>query len=311
MATPTPRDLIIIGSGPAGLTAAIYAARADLKPRVIAGNTPGGQLMLTTEVENFPGFPGGITGPELMKRMREQAQEHGAEILNEDVTAVDFHQRPFRITVGNTTHEARAVIVATGAKAKWLGLPKEQRLIGRGTHVCATCDGFAYRGKDIAVVGGGDAAMEEALTLAKIAASVTIIVRTEKLRASNIMAERAQTNPKIRFIWNSVVTDVLGDQRVTGLRLKNAQTNEEQELPTNAVFIAIGYTPASQILTGQLEVDAKGYVIVHDRTHSSVDGVFIAGDIEDHRYRQAVTAAAGGCMAALDAAKWLAEYGKL
>lgn len=302
-----PRELIIIGSGPAGLTAAIYAARADLKPLVIAGNTPGGQLMLTTEVENFPGFPGGVIGPDLMKRMREQAEEHGAEIINDDVTTVDFSKTPFVVSVGETAYAARSVIVATGAKAKWLGLPNEQRLIGRGAHVCATCDGFAYRGKDIVVVGGGDTAMEEALTLARIAASVTIIVRTEKLRASNIMAERAQSNPKIKFIWNSVVTDVLGDQRVSGLRIKNIQTNEETDLPANALFISIGYTPASQIITGQLEVDAKGYVIVHDRTRSSVDGVFIAGDVEDHRYRQAITAAAGGCMAALDAAKWLTE----
>jgi thioredoxin reductase (NADPH) len=300
------RNLIIIGGGPAALTAAIYAGRASLRPLVFAGNMPGGQLMLTSEVENFPGFGEPILGPELMERWRTQAARYGAELVDENVTAVDFSQRPFRVTAASQQYEARAVIVATGASAKWLGLLNEQRLIGKGVHTCAQCDGFAYSGKHAVVVGGGDTAMEETTTLAKIAAKVTVIHRRNELRASKIMAQRALENPKVTFIWNTAVEDVVGDARVTAVRLKNLETGSTSELATDALFVAIGYTPATAFLKGQLELNEKGYVVVHDHTRTSVEGVFAAGDVEDFRYRQAVTAAAGGCMAAIDAERWLA-----
>lgn len=299
------RAIIIIGGGPAGLTAAIYAARAGLQPLVIAGNTPGGQLMLTSEVENYPGFDEPILGPTLMEQWRKQAIRYGAEFVDDDVSAIACAQRPFTVTAAGKTYTARAVIVATGATAKWLGLANEQRLVGKGVHTCAACDGFAYRGKEVTVVGGGDTAMEETQTLAKIAAKVTVIHRRDALKASKIMAERALANPKVQFLWNTVVTDVLGQDRVTGLALKNIATGATSEFRTDGLFVAIGYTPATQFLNGQLETNENGYAIVHDRTRSSVEGVFVAGDVEDFRYRQAVTAAASGCMAAMDAEKWL------
>lgn len=300
------RNLIIIGGGPAGLTAAIYAARASLQPLVIAGNTPGGQLMLTSEVENYPGFEEPILGPVLMEQWRKQAIRYGAEFIDEQVSAIDCTQRPFTVIAAGQTHSTRAVIVATGATAKWLGLPNEQRLVGKGVHTCAACDGFAYRGKEVVVVGGGDTAMEETQTLAKIAAKVTVVHRRSELKASKIMADRALANPKVQFIWNTVVADVLGQNRVAGLMLKNVETDATSEFRTDGLFVAIGYTPATQFLNGQLATNENGYAVVHDRTRSSVDGVFVAGDVEDFRYRQAVTAAAGGCMAAMDAEKWLA-----
>lgn len=324
------RNLIIIGGGPAALTAAIYAGRASLQPLVFAGNMPGGQLMLTSEVENFPGFGEPIMGPELMERWRTQATRYGAELVDEDVTSVAFSTRPFRVAAAGQAYEARSVIVATGASAKWLGLPNEQRLIGKGVHTCAQCDGFAYTGKHVVVIGGGDTAMEETTTLAKIAAKVTVIHRRSELRASKIMAQRVRENPKVTFIWDTVVEDVLSSapstaapqtnapvlyetavayntDRVTGIRLRNLKTDAVSELATDALFVAIGYTPATAFLKGQLELSEKGYVVVHDHTRTNVEGVFAAGDVEDHRYRQAVTAAAGGCMAAIDAERWLAE----
>jgi thioredoxin reductase (NADPH) len=304
---PMIRNLIIIGGGPSALTAAVYAGRAGLQPLVFAGNVPGGQLMLTSEIENFPGFDEPVLGPMLMARWRKQATRYGAEIMDDDVTAVDFSKRPFRVTAVGKENEAHAVIIATGATAKWLGLPNEQRLIGRGIHTCAQCDGFAYAGKHVVVVGGGDTAMEETTTLAKIAAKVTVIHRRNELRASKIMTERVRQNPKVEFIWNTVIEDVLGDQRVTGVKFKNIETNEVRKFPCDALFVAIGYTPATAFLNGQLALNEKRYIAVHDRTRTSVEGIFAAGDVEDHRYRQAVTAAAGGCMATIDAERWLAE----
>lgn len=300
------RNLIIIGGGPSALTAAIYAGRASLKPLVFAGNMPGGQLMLTSEVENFPGFGEPIMGPELMERWRAQAARYGAELVDENVTAVNFSTRPFRVTASNQAHETRSVIVATGASAKWLGIPNEQRLVGKGVHTCAQCDGFAYTGKHVVVVGGGDTAMEETTTLAKIAAKVTVVHRRNELKASKIMADRALANPKVEFIWNTAVEDVIGDARVTAVRLKNLETGAASELTIDGLFVAIGYTPATAFLKGQLELNEKGYVVVHDHTRTNIDGVFAAGDVEDFRYRQAVTAAAGGCMAAIDVERWLA-----
>lgn len=299
------RNVIIIGGGPAGLTAAIYNGRAGLQPLLIAGNTPGGQLMLTTDVENYPGFEDPILGPTLMAQWRAQAVRYGAEIVDEHVASVDLAQRPFRVTAGSQTYVARALIIATGATAKWLGLPNEQRLVGKGVHTCAACDGFAYRGKHVVVVGGGDTAMEEVQTLAKIAAKVTVVHRRGELRASKIMAERALANPKVTFVWNTVIEDIVGDTRVTGVKLKNIQTSAASDLACDGLFVAIGYTPATKFLAGQLATNENGYAIVHDRTRASVDGVFVAGDVEDFRYRQAVTAAASGCMAAMDAEKWL------
>jgi thioredoxin reductase (NADPH) len=299
-------DLIIIGGGPAGLTSAIYAARASLKPLVFAGALPGGQLMLTSDVENYPGFPDGVLGPELMDRWRAQAKRFGATLVNENVTEIDTSAQPFTVQAGDQTERAHSVIIATGANAKWLGLKNEQRLIGRGVHTCAACDGFMYSGKHVVVVGGGDTAMEETLTLAKLADRVTIVHRRDELRASKIMADRALKNPKITFAWNSTVEDVLGENVVAGVRLKDTKTGEERELEADGLFIAIGYTPNTAFLKNQLELRETGYLVVHDRTRTSVDGVFAAGDVEDYHYRQAITAASGGCMAAMDAEKWLA-----
>ncbi|QIA26183.1 thioredoxin-disulfide reductase [Thermaerobacter sp. PB12/4term] len=297
--------VVIVGSGPAGLTAAIYAARANLDTTVVAGWEAGGQLMLTTEVENFPGFPEGILGPDLMARMRQQAERAGARFVDGDVTGVDFSRRPFRLQVGSTELEADAVILATGASAKWLGLPSEKRLMGRGVSSCATCDGAFFRDQDVVVVGGGDTAMEEALYLARICRSVTVVHRRDRLRASKIMQERAMANDKIRFVWDSVVEDILGEEKVEGVRVRNVKTGQTSEIPCAAVFVAIGHKPNTDFLRGHLDLDERGYVIA-DGPRTSIPGVFVAGDVRDHRYRQAVTAAAEGCKAAMEAA-WFLE----
>jgi len=300
--------VIIIGSGPAGLTAAIYTSRARLETLVIGGATWGGQLMLTSEVENFPGFPDGILGPELMGKMRMQAERFGAKILFEDVTFLDFSSRPFEMRVGDKSLEAKAVIIATGASAKWLGLEAEKRLMGRGVSACATCDAPFFREKKTVVVGGGDTAMDEALALSKYALEVTIVHRRDQLRASKILQERVFANKKINFVWNTVVEDILGEDRVKGVKLKNVQTGEVTTLSTNAVFVAIGHKPNTGVFKGQIDLDEKGYIIVHDGTRTSVEGVFAAGDVQDYRYKQAVTAGGSGCKAALDAEKYLLEH---
>ena len=299
--------LIIIGSGPAGLTAALYAARANLEPLVIAGYEAGGQLMLTTEVENFPGFPEGIMGPELMNNMRRQAERFGTRFIDADATAVDFSTYPLRVQVGSAWHEAQAVIIATGASAKWLGLPSEERLRGRGVSSCATCDGYFFKGGDVVVVGGGDSAMEEALFLANLARRVTVIHRRDRLRASKIMQERAFKHPRIEFVWNTVVEEILGEDRVTGVRLRNVETGETTDRACDAVFVAIGHRPNTDIFRGQVELDEQGYVKMYPGMRTSVEGVFVAGDAQDYRYRQAITAAADGCKAAMEAERWLAE----
>jgi thioredoxin reductase (NADPH) len=310
-AMPDKRQkLIVIGSGPAGLTSAIYSARAQLSPLVIAGVQSGGQLMLTSEVENFPGFPEGVQGPELMARMREQAERFGAVIVDEDATSVDFSARPFKVSTDYDTYETDAVIIATGASAVWLGLPGERDLIGRGISSCATCDGFFFRGKEIVVVGGGDTAMEEALFLTRFASKVTVIHRRDQLRASKIMQDRAFNDPKIGFIWNSVVDEIIGNGQVQAIRLKNVVSDELTVMPIDGVFVAIGYTPNTSIFRGQIDLNEQGYAIVHHETHSSVKGVFVAGDVEDIRYRQAITAAGAGCKAAMDAEHYLAGIGQ-
>jgi len=301
-------DVIIIGSGPAGLTASIYASRARLSTLVIGGATWGGQLMLTNEVENFPGFPNGILGPELIANMRMQAERLGAKIMFEDVTAVDFSSRPFKISVGDRVFEAKTVIIATGASAKWLGLPSEERLRGRGVSACATCDAPFFRDKKAFVVGGGDTAMDEALALSKYAREVTVVHRRDRLRASKILQERVFANKKINFVWNSVVVDILGEDRVEGVRLKNVQTGEESTLATDAVFVAVGYKPNTDVFKGQIDLDENGYIRAHDETKTSVEGVFVAGDNQDKRYKQAITAAGAGCKAALDVEKYLQEH---
>ena len=310
-------EVVIIGSGPAGLTAAIYAARANLKPLVIEGepssnsDQPGGQLMLTTDVENYPGFPEGIMGPQLMADMRAQATRFGAEIVTLKVSRADFSARPFAIWTGdpNTaepTYTAEAVIVSTGARSVMLGLEAEQRLIGHGLSTCATCDGFFFRDQEIAVVGGGDSAMEEAGFLTKFASKVTLIHRRDALRASKIMQQRAFDNPKIEFAWNSVVVDVVGGTKVEALALRDTVTGEEWDLPVTGVFIAIGHRPNTDLFTDQLDMDDAGYLVTGaDRSATNIEGVFACGDVQDHTYRQAVTAAGSGCMAAIDAERWL------
>lgn len=306
----TSHKVIIIGSGPAGLTAGIYAARAELKPLLIAGTIWGGQLMLTTDVGNYPGFVDDILGPELMQRMLDQAKRFGTETIYDDVTKVDFSSWPFKIWAGDKEYQAESVIVATGAKAIWLNLPSEQRLIGHGVSSCAPCDAFFYKNKKVVVVGGGDTAMEEATVLTKFASEVTVIHRRDTLRASKILQKRAFDNPKIKFIWDTQVTDILGQDQVTGVKLKNLKTGQEQEMPIDGVFVAIGHEPNTKFLAGSgLEIDEKGYVKIHNGSKSNIEGVFVAGDVHDHVYRQAVTAAGAGCKAAMDAERYLAEKG--
>jgi thioredoxin reductase (NADPH) len=301
-------DVIVIGSGPAGYTAAIYAARAQLKPLVFEGTQFGGALMTTTEVENYPGFRDGITGPELMDEMREQALRFGADLRMEDVDAVSLDAPVKSVTVGDQTYRARSIILAMGAAARHLGVPGEEALIGMGVSTCATCDGFFFRDQDIAVVGGGDSAMEEATFLTRFARSVTLIHRRDEFRASRIMLERARANDKIKFLTNTQVTAIEGDPKVSGIRLRNAITGEESTLAVTGVFVAIGHDPRSELVRGQVDLDAAGYVQVEGCTTStSVEGVFAAGDLVDHTYRQAITAAGTGCSASIDAERWLAE----
>lgn len=310
MAEEKRYKVVIIGSGPAGLTAAIYAARAMLKPLVIEGTQPGGQLMITSEVENFPGFPDGIDGPKLMQDMRRQAEKFGTEFLMDVVEDVDVSVRPFRIKMSGGEILADTIIVASGASANWLGLESEKKLQGRGVSACATCDGFFFQGKEVVVIGGGDSAMEEALFLTKFASKVTVIHRRDQLRASRIMQEKAFANPKIDFIWNSVVEEILdvAKNEVTGVRIRNVKTGETSVIPCQGVFLAIGHTPNTQIFKGKLKMDEKGYIITEGKsTRTSVPGIFAAGDVQDPTYRQAITAAGTGCMAAIDAERFLEE----
>jgi thioredoxin reductase (NADPH) len=313
--TPTDvrhRKVVILGSGPAGLTAAIYAGRANLEPLVIAGNVPMGQLMITSDVENYPGFPEGIQGPELMQKFREQAERFGATIVEKDATRVDFSQRPHRIWVNDDEYRADAVIVATGASALWLGLPTEEEFRGRGVSACATCDGFFFRNRDVAVVGGGDTALEEATFLTRFANKVTMIVRREEFRGSRIMQDRALNHEKIEVLWNKEVAEVKGEMTVGSLTLRDTVTGEASELAVQGLFVAIGYKPNTDLFAGQLTVGEGGYLeIVDGETGSGVEGVFVAGDVHDHHYRQAVTAAGDGCRAAIDAERWLASVGEI
>ena len=301
--------IVIVGSGPAGLTAALYAARADLAPLVFEGTSAGGQLMITTDVENYPGFADGIMGPDLMERFRKQAGRFGAELLTVDVTQVDFSSRPFHLWTGEDEYTAESVILATGASAKWLDVPGEHRLTGRGVSACATCDGFFFRDKRVLVVGGGDSAMEEALFLAKFASNVTIVHRRDEFRASKIMAQRAIDHPKISVLWNSAVEEVLGEAGVTGATLRDVTTGESSTMEADGLFVAIGHRPNTDVVAGQVELDPIGYVVLRGdgSTATSVEGVFAAGDVADPVYRQAVTAAGSGCAAAIDAERWLTE----
>ena len=309
---PHTRQVVIVGSGPAGLTAAIYTARANLNPLVIegepssSGDQPGGQLMLTTDVENYPGFPDGILGPDLMQRFRDQAARFGAEFVTEKATKVDLSTRPFKVYVHDNIYETQSLIISTGAKSLLLGLEAEQRLIGHGMSTCATCDGFFFRGQHIAVVGGGDSAVEEATFLTRFADKVTLIHRRDSLRASKIMQDRAFANPKIEFLWDSVVTDILGAEQVEGVRVRNVHTNEDSTLPVTGLFVAIGHRPNTDLFADVLDRDDQGYLLTRDgSTATNVDGVFACGDVQDHIYRQAITAAGSGCMAAIDAERWL------
>jgi len=303
------RDVVIIGSGCAGLTAAIYAARANLKPLVLEGHEPGGQLSLTTHVENFPGFPDGIMGPELIENMKRQAERFGTEFRSGAVTEVDLSRRPFTITVNGEKHQTKTLIVAAGASARLLGLKGEKELIGRGVSTCATCDGYFFRGKPIAVVGGGDSAMEEANFLSRYASRVYLIHRRHEFRASKIMIDRAKTNPKVEFLTPYVVEEILSPQGlVNGVRVRNTETSESKEIELDGVFVAVGHDPNSAVFKGKLEMDENGYLLAKHGGISNVPGVFIAGDVQDHRYRQAVTAAGSGCMAAIDAEKFLEEH---
>jgi thioredoxin reductase (NADPH) len=304
------RNVIIIGSGPAGYTAALYAARARLSPLVFEGSvTSGGALMNTTDVENFPGFPDGILGPDLMDQLRKQAERFGAELVADDVTEVDLKASPKVVTVGEDSYLAKTVIIASGSSYRELGVPGEKRLSGHGVSWCATCDGFFFREQHIAVIGGGDSAIEEATFLTRFADTVTVVHRRDKLRASKIMQDRAMANPKVRFFWDSVVDEVLGEDRVTGLRLRNVKTGEESTLPVTGMFVAIGHDPRSGLFAGQLPTDSDGYLLVEQpSTRTAIDGVFAAGDVVDRTYRQAVTAAGTGCAAALDAERWLADH---
>src|SRR5262245_574671 len=305
----TETKLLIVGSGPAGLTAAIYAARANLEPIVIAGSTPGGQLMLTSDVENYPGFPDGIQGPDLMNLFRAQAERFGTQIVDVDIDRVDLSQRPFRVWARGVEYRGQALVLATGASAMWLGLDSETRLRGRGVSACATCDGFFFRDKEIAVVGGGDTAFEEATYLTRFASKVHLLHRRDAFKASKIMIDRAYKNPKIEVHTNVAVDEVLGDAKVEGVRLRDAASGDTRDLPLEGLFIAIGYRPNTEAFRDWLEVGEGGYLLVRDETNSKVEGVFIAGDVHDHRYRQAVTAAADGCKAAIDAERWLESQG--
>jgi thioredoxin reductase (NADPH) len=309
--------LIIIGSGPAGLTAAIYAARGGIEPVIISGNEPGGQLIFTTDVENFPGFPDAIKGPDLMENMRKQAERFGTKFVDSSVTSVDFSSKPFQITLSGSrnrgeeeekaeTHETSdVVIIATGSSAMWLGLESETRLKGKGVSACATCDGFFFKNKDVVVVGGGEVAIEEALFLSKFTNSIKVIHRRSELRATRIMQQRAFSNPKISFIWDSIVKDILGDNKVESIKLRNVQTGQISEVKCDGVFIAIGHKPNTEVFRGKIEVDSKGYLKKYNKSKTSIEGVFVAGDVYDYIYKQAVTAAGSGCKAAIDAIKYL------
>jgi thioredoxin reductase (NADPH) len=304
---PAPRKVIIIGSGPAGLTAAIYTARANLEPLLFEGYGAGGQLMLTTDVENYPGFPDGIQGPEMMSAFRDQAARFGTEIVTADVTRVDFSSRPFGVWVGDEEHRAESVIVSTGASARWLGLESEERLRGHGVSSCATCDGFFFRDQRMVVVGGGDSAAEEALYLSRIGSHVTLVHRRDALRASKIMADRVLASDRIAVRWNAEVAEVVGDGRVEAVRVRDTVTGELEDIPASAMFVAIGHTPNTDLFTGQLALDDDGYIVA-DGSRTSVEGVFVAGDVQDRVYRQAITAAGSGCMAAIDAERWLEAH---
>lgn len=308
-ASENHRQVIIIGSGPAGYTAAIYTARAALRPLVLGGFTAGGQLMLTSDVENYPGYPEGVQGPEMMRDFRAQAERFGADVLDVDVTSVDFSQRPFVIKAEGITYTAESVIIATGASAKWLHVPGEEALRGRGVSGCATCDGFFFRGRRVVVIGGGDTALEEATFLTRFASNVTIIHRRDTLRASKALQIRAKADPKIDFIWNAAVAEILGDGKVTGVQIKNLISGETAVVETDGVFVAIGHQPNTEIFKGQIDLDHGGYIQMPDpaTTITNIPGVFAAGDVRDHRYRQAVTAAGDGCKAAMDAERWLEE----
>jgi len=302
--------VIIIGSGPAGYTAALYAARSNLSVLVLQGYQTGGQLMQTSEVENYPGFEEGILGPEMMEKFEKQAQRFGAEMIPEDVIAVDFTRRPFVITTDSGEYHSRAVVIATGASAKWLGLPSEKQLQGRGVSACATCDGFFFKNKDLVVIGGGDTAMEEATFLTRYANHVTLIHRRDTFRASKIMQDRASKNPKISFLMDAEVTEVLGDDAVTGVRVRNVKTDETMELPTQGLFLAIGHKPNTDLFKGIIDTDDVGYIVPVEHTMTNIPGVFAAGDVTDHRYRQAITAAGDGCRAAIDLERWLESQGE-
>jgi thioredoxin reductase (NADPH) len=302
--------VIIIGSGPAGLTAAIYAARADLSPLMIEGFERGGQLMITTDVENYPGFPDGIMGPELMEQFHKQAERFGTRMISANVTAVDFSTRPFKVWVNDDLHEAETVIISTGASARWLGIPGEERLRGYGVSACATCDGFFFRDQEVMVVGGGDTAMEEALFLTKFASKVTVVHRRDEFRASKIMAHRVMEHDKIEILWNSTVEEVLGDKTVSGVKLRNTVTGAVTEATTGGVFMAIGHDPNTEVFRGQLDLDDAGYILTTENTRTSVEGVFAGGDVVDTVYRQAITAAGMGCQSAIDAERWLEEQGE-
>jgi len=300
-------DVLIIGSGPAGYTAGVYASRAKLSTLVISGTLPGGQLMTTSEVENYPGFPNGIFGPELMMNMRQQSERFGAIIVDDEVIKVDFKKRPLNVTTHSETYTAEAVIVCTGASPRKLGIPTEQQFSGRGVSYCATCDGPFFKGEDIVVVGGGDTALEEATFLTKFGKSVKIVHRRDTLRASKILQEKARENPKIEFLWNNVISDIKGDKKIGTVIIKNIASGKETTLDAGGLFVAIGHEPNTSIFNGQLQLDDKGYIVLKDHTKTSAEGVYAAGDVHDHRYRQAVTAAGFGCMAALDVERWLSE----